>query len=210
MASTIIDNQCFFAVVIFRKTEGSESLLTMLNVSVVGTEMMLLTPMEPNIATTRNKAQEDIDSLVYFSESNSTFSTSSIGKRRHTTDTHFAVTIKISEQEHAKLQKYLVSLVNNHIPYCPTSVSMMAVPKPFQGLFMDVFSETPSSFESLTSVQAILFALRNCLDSTRSITCCLQHIQSRFVSPGRLYDTIEPYSRTCKLMPLNIAKVVRS
>jgi hypothetical protein len=208
MASTTIDDSCYFAVVIFRNG-GNQSLLNMVNVSVVGTELMLLTPVQANVSTTRNKLQEDIDSLVYFSESQSTFHTSSIGNRRHTTETHFAVTIKISEQEHTKLQTYLVSLVNKHIPYCSASVSIMGVPQPLQKLFTDVLCETPSSFESLTSVQAILFALRNCLDCTRSITCSLQHIQSRFVSPGRLYETIEPFSRTCKVMPLNLAKVIR-
>jgi hypothetical protein len=201
-----MDDEYFFAVVIFHKnTTANESFLP-----IIGTEIMLLTPLQKaEVHTTRKKEQQDVDSLVYFSEVGSTFRTSSVGSRRYTADTHFAVTIKIIEEEHMKLQKYLVALANENVPYCTASIPIMSFPQPIHWLFSDVFCETASSFKTLTSSQAILFALRNCLLTNRSITCSLDNLHSRFVSPGRLFETIEPFSRPCKVMPLNIAKVVR-
>ena len=171
---------------------------------------MLLTPSQNSITNeTRKRVQQEVDSLVYFSDVGSTFRASSVGSRRYTADTHFSVSIKITEQEHTKLQKYLVALSNKHIPYCTASIPVMSLPQPIHWLFSDVFCETVSSFQTLTSTQAILFALRNSLETNRSITYSLDSLNSRFVSPGRLWQTIEPFSQLCKIMPLNIAKVVR-
>ena len=201
MTSEIEDDH-FFAVVIFHKHGGV--------IPVIGSEIMLLTPLR-NITTytTRKKVQEEVDSLVYFSEVGSTFRTSSVGARKYTADTHFAVTIKISEAEHAKIQKYLVALTDQHVPYCSASVPIMSVPQSIHWMFSDVICETASSFKTLTSTQGVLFALRNGLDKHRSITCSLDNLHSKFVSPGRLFETVEPFTRECKVMTLNLAKVIR-
>jgi hypothetical protein len=214
MTELSIDDQCFFAVVIFRKHvqgEDSSSVLEQMNpFSVIGSEIMLITPLASRLQQKHiNTHQGEVDSMVYFSEINKTFNAASIASRRYTNKTHTAMTIKLSEDEHSSIQRYLVKLTQQNVGYSTASLTIMVVPSMIQSLFYEVPDEKPESFHTLTSTQAVLFALRNCMEANRSVSASLRNIQSRFVSPGRLYDAIEPFSRECNVMSLNIARVVR-
>jgi hypothetical protein len=205
------DVKCFYAVLVFRKNENNEgTFVQYAPTSIIGTELLVITPIVNSLTgAVRSVEQGDIDKLAYFSELSTMFGAATAATRRYTEDSHFALSIKISEVEHTRLQTYLVALARCNIPYCAGSVPFMCVPSPIQWFFRDVASERPTSFQTLTSTQAVLFSLRNSLEHDRSVVSALQNIQSRFVSPSRLYWAVEPFSRPCKVLPLNIAKVVR-
>jgi hypothetical protein len=206
-----IEDQCYFAVLVFRKNEANQgTFLHMTPMCIIGSEIILVTPSY-YYSTGKGKStqQREVDSIAYFSEVGSTFRSSSVSARKYREETHFSLSIKINEQEHVKLQRYLVDLVAMHVPYCTASLPLMALPDAMQWLFYDVYSEKPGSFNTLTSCQGILFALRNSLDDSRSVTSCLSNVQGRFVSPARLHQAVQAFSRPCKVMPLSISSVVR-
>jgi hypothetical protein len=206
------DDECYYTVLIFRRNdEESNVLLRNTPVDVVGVEMMLITPQlyrkTEGVSSVRTIAQQELDCQVYYSDIASTFRSTHANKRNYKETHHNALCIKVSKDEHLTLQQYLVKLVSHHIPYCTASLPLMVVPRVFQRLCSDVPSEEPGAFSTLTSTQAVLFALRNCMERDRSVTSNLLALHSRFVSPQQLYNTVELYARKVTVMPLNIAQV---
>lgn len=214
------DDQCYYAVVIFHVNNDDAAaadasvfkrvLLPYLPVSLIGCEMMLITPLTSPTPphATRTIAQQELDSMVYYSDPGAVFSSVNVGKRAYRETTHRAFSIKISADEHHQLQMYLLGLCNRKLPYCTASVPLMAVPRALHSsLCTDVEHESTQDFSALTSTQAVLFALRNCLDTDRSVSSTLRAVNSRFAAPHTLHAAIELYARPANVMSLNIARV---
>lgn len=212
-------NACYYAVLIFGvRICDADAYSCSFETDMV--EMMLLSPSEPDGGMIpspkpsepqsephRTRTQQEIDSQVFFMDVSSHFKSANITTRGYTDSNCVAMSIKLSQNEHDRMQRYLLEMLRVEIAYGFSLLPLMLVPSFVSAFWSDLSGTTPGDFKSLTSCQACLHTLRNCLDMGRSITANLGSLNSRCVSTNRLFSMIEPFSRRIEIKTLKCAEV---
>jgi hypothetical protein len=189
---------CYYAVLIFRVESGSlQTNACSATFETDSVEMMLISPSERSegVEPLFEQTRHEIDSQVFFMDAYSCFKSANISTRGYTASNIVAMSIKLSQDEHFKMQMYLMEMLRADIVYAPYLLPFILVPAFVASWCSDVNSKNPRDFTRLTSCQACLHTLRNGLEEGRSITANLEGINSRCVSIHRLFSVIEPFSR---------------